>query len=430
VTTTHLSTVLPRLADDMLFVTTSTNRRANLDLYWWEPFPDTEFLWKNLYKRVSICNAVLHNVEEFSAEPGDGDRCIKGEAHFLRAAFYYYLVNFYAKPFASTAATDPGVPLKLSPDVEDKRYTRHTLQACYEQILRDLETAATCLEGIHSGVYRAGEMAARLLLGRVHLYMGNWEAAVSASDVVIGSAVHTLLDYDAIWKGDPSLLADVVHADSPEVIFSNGTNAYNSMEYYYPNTYYCRANDEIAALYDDDDLRRRYFFRGQTATGTLAPRKKYSTSGKEVSDYFILRLPEAYLNKAEALVMLGRDAEAIATLRALLEKRYIAGTLPAVNLAGEALLNFIRDHRRMEFTFEGQRYFDLRRYAVSAKWPYQKEIRHPYYSPGGTEISGERVLGKYDDEPEYYVIPIPESEIMNNAGALIQNDTRAQKLPL
>ena len=421
---TDLYIVLPKLTDDLLFWRSNASTRGSLDLYWWDPIPNTESIWKDYYRRISIVNAVIHDIEEFKDEPGEGYRKIKGEACFLRASFYYYLMNLYAKPYsAAHASTDMGVPLKLNPAVEDRRFARNTVQECYDQILQDLNMAIECLKGISTSVYRAGEMAPRFLLSRIHLYMGNWEEAITQCDLILASPAYRLLDYNTVG---PVASADVVWAGSPEVVFTNGQCAYGEMEFY-PSTFYSRASDEIIAMYDGDDLRRAYFFRGD---GPLSPRKKRSSGRTNISDYFIFRLPEIYLNKAEALAMQEKYSEAIAAVQALRTTRFVTGTLPALSLSGEELVNFIRDDRRREFTFEGQRWFDLRRYAVSPKWPYQKEIRHPYYAVGGTEVIGDRVLGKYDDEPEFYVLPIPESEIVNNAGVLIQNAPRGQKLPL
>ena len=417
--------VLPKLTDDLLFWRSNVATTTSLDLYWWDPMPNTESIWKDYYKRISIANAVIHDVEEFSDEPGDSYRMVKGEAHFLRAAFYYYLVSLYAKPYTvEHSPTDPGVPLKLSPAIEDRRFARNTAQECYDQIVKDLTVAIECLDGISSGIYRAGEMPARFLLSRIHLYMGNWEEAVKQCEIILNHRAYSLLDYNVVG---PVASADVVWAGSPEIVFSNGQCAYGAMAYYTYNTSYSRASDELINLYETNDLRRDYFYRGD---GPTSPRKKRSSGTTDISDYFIFRLPEIYLTQAEALTMLGRDSEAITAVQALRKTRFVTGTLPALTLSGETLVNFIRDDRRREFAFEGQRWFDLRRYAVSPKWPYQKEIRHPYYPTGSTEIAGDRVLGKYADEPEFYVIPIPESEIVSNAGVLIQNPPRAQKLPL
>ena len=102
-----------------------------------------------------------------------------------------------------------------------------------------------------------------------------------------------------------------------------------------------------------------------------------NTKDGSCSDFFLLRLPEVYLNKAEALAMLEKTTEAIETIQTLREQRVKTGTLGDLQLSGEELVNYIRNERRLELTFEGQRWFDLRRYAVCPKWPFQKEIHHP-----------------------------------------------------
>ena len=414
--------------DDVLFEATTHHRPsadgvAPMPFYWWEPEVNTESTWKTLYQRISIMNVILSEIDEFRDEPGDTYRRVKGEAYFLRAAYYYFLVNIYAKPYhPQHSLTDPGVPLKLDPVVLDKQYARDPVKACYDQIVSDLEAAVSHLEGLTSATtYRAGVMAARLLLSRVHLYMGNWEEVVRQCDAVLADRSYHLLDFNGF---EPLAAVNAVWAKSPETIFSNGRN-YSS--FFVLRTasgdnlrFYFRGSDEILSLYGSGDLRKEYFFRRDNS---WFPQK--STDDYDGSDFFMLRLPEAYLNKAEALVCLGRDAEAVPLIRALREKRLKEGTPGEITATGEELLNIVRDERRREFTFEGHRWFDLRRNAVHPKWPFQKEIRHPYYVL--SEVVGDIVLGKYDDDRAYYVMPVPEFEIALSGGVMVQNEKRVLK---
>lgn len=228
---------------------------------------------------------------------------------------------------------------------------------------------------------------------------------------------YSLLDYNTL-----TTTSNVISAKSPETIFTSGATTYTNTPFLPFINYYFRASEEILAAYSSNDLRRKFYFRGYSA---YAPRKMLNTKDGSCSDFFLLRLPEVYLNKAEALAMLEKTTEAIETIQTLREQRVKTGTLEDLQLSGEELVNYIRNERRLELTFEGQRWFDLRRYAVCPKWPFQKEIHHPYYVE--TEIKGARVLRKYDEEPEFYVLPLPENEIVLNGGTLIQNATREQK---
>ena len=409
--------------DDMLFITSSTDRYPACDFYWWEPYVETENTWKALYERINIINAVLDEVDRFIDEPGDNYRKVKGEALFLRSAYYYLLVNLYAQPYSAQTAAGPGVPLKLISTIEDKRYSRNTVGECYDRIVKDLGDAVELLKGIHPDTpYKAGEMSARMLLGRVHLYMGNWEEAAAQCNAVISSPLYRLLNYNAIeYDGVMINMPSVVSKSTPEMIFSAGVTTTGAQAFSITTTMFGYSS-ELEASYTVDDLRLTYFFRGNPFYGKTL-QKRTRLLDDRCSDFFALRLPEAYLNRAEALAMLGRDQLAAADLLAIRKNRIPEPA--AISETGESLVNLIRDERRREFVFEGQRWFDLRRYAVSPKWPFEKEIRHPYYEY--STITGDLVLKPYSQEPEYYVLPLPENEVQLNGGALVQNPVRALK---
>jgi hypothetical protein len=410
----------------MLFVASNTSRLSGLSFYWWQPDADTQTAWGNLYKRIGVLNAILDEVERFRDEPGDGYRKVKGEALFLRAGYYYYLVNLYGLPYCeASAATDPGVPLKLTSTIEDKRFSRDPVDVCYRSIVADLHASIACLKGLVPLTnYRASEMAARTLLGRVALYTHDWETARLQCDTILERGNYRLVDHNT--QG-PAEQANTVSFNSVDMIFTSGdlTTVINSRDFGFTASPKFRASDELLALFPADDLRRIYYHL-RYPNPTLQAETIQKNIGRLVaacSDIFVLRLPEVYLNRAEALVMLDRDDEAIADLQALRACRFAAPD--AINLSDSLLLAFVRDERRREFCFEGQRWFDLRRYAVYPTWPFQREIRHPYYEY--TTISGDMVLKKFDEEPQYYVLSIPENEVVLNGGALTQNPVRVWK---
>lgn len=74
--------------------------------------------------------------------------------------------------------------------------------------------------------------------------------------------------------------------------------------------------------------------------------------------------------------MLHRDGEAMNLLNEFRKQR-IDGY---VDLAytGNELVDEIRTERRKELCFEGHRWFDLRRYAANAEYPYTKTLVHAY----------------------------------------------------
>ena len=78
-------------------------------------------------------------------------------------------------------------------------------------------------------------------------------------------------------------------------------------------------------------------------------------------DIKILRAAEARLNKAEALYELGQETAARAALDEVRTRRY---ENPPSGESGTALRDAIRLERRLEFAFEYQRFFDLKRWGL------------------------------------------------------------------
>jgi hypothetical protein len=205
------------------------------------------------------------------------------------------------------------------------------------------------------------------------------------------------------------------------MIFTSGGMTTSNMDFMAINVTKFQPGAELLALFPANDLRRVYYIRGTQPN--LIIQKYANRTVAACSDVFVLRLPEVYLNRAEALVMLDRDDEAIADLQSLRACRL--ADPGAINLSDSLLLALVRDERRRELCFEGQRWFDLRRYAVYPTWNFQREIRHPYYEY--TSVSGDMVLKTFDEEPRYYTLAIPENEILLNGGALEQNPAREWK---
>ena len=183
------------------------------------------------------------------------------------------------------------------------------------------------------------------------------------------------------------------------------------------------------------DLRERVFLEPSSSycPGYFFIRKTpdYSNNRKgsvKVYDACLFRSAEVYVNKAEAQAMLDQP-DAISTVKVLMEKRYKDGVLPAIDgLKGKGLVDFIREERRRELPCEGHRWFDLRRYAVSPKYPELKEITHGVYQSAMASLKPGVYDGSYTLKPygqdNAWVLPIPDYEIIFDRGAMVDNDKR------
>lgn len=403
--------------------------------HYWEKNPYVAFgvpykdgTWSRLYAHIGVLNVILFKVDEFTDDPKELYNRVKGEAQFLRAAYYFWLVNLYAKPYQkATASVDLGVPLKLTEYVEDKYFSRNSVEEIYAQIVKDLEAAVKNLSGVNpTNLHQAGEGAALALLSRVYLYMERWEDCVRLCDQILKKG-YSLVDLNTHDEN-----ASFASITSPETIFTQGTNVTSCVFRYQDRYINCfQPSKDLRESYHPDDLRKKCFFYELSSPwyGTEFLFRKtnsdplnYTIDKKEVSDNSLIRLPEIYLNKAEALAMLGnRDGEAASTLQELRLKRYAAGKVEPVVQTGKELVELIRNERRWELCFEGHRWFDLRRYAVNSKYPYSEPIEHKYFDEA-VNTKRYRLLKRYSENEGAYVLPIPVEDIIYNSGVLQQNE--------
>lgn len=411
---------------------------TNVSLKWvgfhyWLPNPrtasdgvvaTTDNIFTNTYKRIARINTVFHNIPllKDKGEPQTVLRRISGEAHFLRAFYYFLLVNSYGMPYKpATASSDFGVPLKTDATIKDQFVSRSTTKQVYDQIVEDLLLAETELEGFNlSSTIRANQAAVQSLLSRVYLFMENYEKSIEYADKVIGHNNYLIADLNNHVAGK-----DFLKRNSPEVVFTMKlpqTTMYGATKTENPFLEFYRVSDDLAMLYAQGDLRRTVFFI-QSSKGYLKIGKKREDGNNNIedaSDTYLLRLSELYLNKAEALAALDRFEEAATTLQELRKKRFKPENLDVITSTGAELMSRIRDERRLELCFETHRWFDLRRYGVNSKYPFGKSIRHTSLVASGTTwvVNGYYELRPYDQDKAAYIIPIATDEIEFNQGRL------------
>ncbi len=403
--------------------------------------------WEQIYKHINVANNIIFSAKDLSeATQSDklGKEKVDGEARFLRAYYYFFLVNLYGKAYTpNTASTDLGVPIKTSETVEDKSFQRNTVQECYDLILSDLQTAETELTeyGSQKSIYRADSTAVNFLLSRVYLYMQNWKKASEYAQKVIDSHPD-LLQLNSLQQNK-----GIVSTSSVENIFSMGSNALCdiTLDQYKSFT----ITDSIYNLYSDNDLRKTKFFwtygkfhgykkldmvsTSLTQTEDMpdyyfyAYESPWSKRMSDMSDKFLFRSSEAYLTKAEAEAYMGHEEEARTLINTLRQYRYKPGTDYKVTASGEDLVKLIRDERERELCLEGQRWFDLRRYGVCEKYPESKSITHHYYYYVDRQSSVKTSCHTFTLEPNDwgYVLPIPHETLTTNTG--MQDNVRGDR---
>ena len=214
------------------------------------------YTFNKLYEHINICNMALYEIDKQSGNTTaerEAITRIKGEAHFLRAAYYFVLLNLYGKPYQASSSTDLGVPIKLTEMIEDVKFNRNTVAEVYAQVLADLSQAESFLEDVaHKSIYRADINAVNLLQSRVCLYMCDYENAQAYANKVIGRK-NTLTDLNS-FSGNIFLTET-----SDELIFTMGKYA-NFQELISWNYKGFGVNEVYYNAIPDDDLRKSIFF--------------------------------------------------------------------------------------------------------------------------------------------------------------------------
>jgi hypothetical protein len=123
--------------------------------------------WGLPYDVILQANFAMQGKETLEQQGEDPDilNAMIGEAHFLRAWGYFWLVRLYG-----------GVPLVLTPEPseENLNLARSSVEDVYDQILEDLELATLYLPGSQPELGRVTKWAAKALRSKVYLTMAGW----------------------------------------------------------------------------------------------------------------------------------------------------------------------------------------------------------------------------------------------------------------
>jgi hypothetical protein len=323
--------------------------------------------WAGTYTNIFSCNAAIEGLTSSNSLTPAVKQQLLGEASFMRAFFYFYLVNLYG---------DVAMPLSSDYKV-NASLSRTPKEQVYQQIISDLQKAetnlsvnyldATVLNSTTERV-RPTKWAADALLARVYLYTGNWAGAKAQTDSVINNAnLFGLLPLnqvflragpgvnEAIWQLQPVNTGWNTEDAKAFIVPSNGPGrGLNAGAY---------LSDNLRNSFEATDNRRAQWVDSTIVGGTTFyyPYKyTVNTLKAPVTEYLMmLRLGELYLIRAEAKAQLGDVAGAASDLNAIRSRAGLVATSAANQVD---LLAAIIHERQVELFAElGHRWLDLKR---------------------------------------------------------------------
>jgi len=353
--------------------------------------------WSYPYQQIFYANVVLDGLDKLDENTKNsvGFRSIKGGALFFRASAYYYLAQLFTRQYQpATAASDPGVPLHLSSDV-NLRPGRGTVQNVYDRVLTDLKDAAGLLPLSTAYKSRPSQPAAMGFLARVYLTMGDYADAEKSARQTL--AQHSkLMDYNNLdslsTRPFPASLPD----GNDEVLFHAV-----SLTYSFTSSLQTSINGSVLDSYSSNDLRKKLFFYFAFSPYVILKNSYAGSAGPFAG----IATDEVYLIAAESMARQNKVSDAMQMLNALSVTRYKKSSfIPFAAADQESALTLILQERRKElFTNQGMlRWVDLRRLNLDAK----------------RAVTLKRTLGgkTYELPPNdnRYVFPIPDNEIQNS----------------
>ncbi|MEO8794262.1 MAG: RagB/SusD family nutrient uptake outer membrane protein [Daejeonella sp.] len=322
-------------------------------MYTWEKdnlFEDGYNDWSELYSTIFYSNTAVEALNELVPVPQNQASWnnVKGQALFYRAKSYFEGSLIWSKAYnESTAATDLGLPLRLSSDF-NKEVGRSSVKQTYDQVLKDLEQAILLLPVAVPHVMRPSKAAANALMARVCLSMGKYEQAFFFANSSLQEK-STLIDYNDLQTDDENPFLPYNQEVLHESFISAPDPIYNSN---------ARIVPELLEMYDDNDLRKQLFF-APNEDGSFFFKGSYEGSPNLFSG---LATDEVYLMRAECYARDGKIVEALADLNTLLEKRWKIGTfIPFSAASPQEALDIILNERRKELLMRGLRWMDLKR---------------------------------------------------------------------
>lgn len=355
--------------------------------------PWTSNMWQALYATINAANNIIDEVPKMDESMISSEKkdYYIGEAKFIRALQYFFLVRAFER-----------VPLKLKATKEgdDLNTPQATKEETYSQIIKDLTESIALLptENPYSGDEsrgRASHWGAKALLAKVYLYQASFtndykKAADLANEVIQAGGYSLVSDFSTIWTTQ----------NTNESIFElqfddQATNPLASVANDNPSVLFFAKDSTVLDLYDDADKRKNFTIKkGSNNNYFMGKFPNFSPASQNVS---VIRLAELYLIHAEAKARVDNSVSqaAYASLKMVQDRAGITKPISTYNGLA-SFITAVQEEKERELMFEGETWFDF----VRTKFALKKY----------------KTLTK----EEYMVYPIPTAQI-SLGGGLTQN---------
>lgn len=372
----------------------------------------------NDYDGIAKTNAVLQRIDGATID-ASLKSSLKGQAEFLRAFYYFDLVQYFG-----------GVPLHLKEvsTVSEAALPRSSAADVYKQIIADATDAANLLPATQTPKGQATKGSAKMLLGYVYMTLKQYADAEKVLREVTTLGYSLLPDYASVFdpanKNSAESIFEVQYLQGAQGVQSNFAyqfapgvtdtknitgqtgNSQNLGDWNIPT-------DDLIAAYEPGDKRKAASIAnsyinpaGMTVAQPfvikyLHPHAQFNNTN---DDWPVYRYADALLLLAESLNEQNKSTEAIPLLNQVRARASLAATTAS---SQADLRTAIAKERRVELAFENHRWLDLVRTGqaipvLTAFGTRQKQTRS-YLSASTYNVTQDRLI-----------FPIPQNELLIN----------------
>lgn len=350
--------ILGEVTGDNVYLSTSNGNRfiPSWKLSWVVSDPDVTGVWNRAYAVILRANNIINSIPVISDGTTEEKNFAKGQALFVRALAHFDLLRFFAEPYVIGGGASLGVPVITKFEVGSP--ARNTVDQVYAQIIADLTEAKSILAEDINNPFNAGSYAASALLARVYLYKGDNAAAIAEATRVINAGyviqpANSLADF----YNTPGTKEDIFTLKILDIQTAGSDNL--GQMYRKPGYGDIRVSPDLVNVLEPGDARSVFISAFNGSPSEFQNNKFTGQQGiAGLNSPKILRISEMYLVRAEAYAKEGNYTAAVADVNAIRTHRNLAALQ---NVANDAVLTAVLREKRVEFMFEGHRYFDLLR---------------------------------------------------------------------
>ena len=334
---------------------------------------DVAFPYRTFYRINRNANTILDAVDLANGPEAD-KKIIKGQALLYRAFCHFQLVQLYGKRYDASAMPNSQLGIPIVVKVSEEKLPRSTVEEVYTQINKDIDGALALLVGYNKPNNSHLDLrVAQGLKARVALVQQNWPAA--SSNAILARSGKSLMTTAAYTSGFNSytnsewMWGSFVNELQSESFANFG--AYMSRNFSSTVIRSCPKAifNKLLDRFPTTDVRSTLFSRNglhPNITLVATARKFPFTSQKFLAvstgdsrcDVPYMRIAEMFLIEAEAKAKMNDVTASQVLFNLAIERNsaYVRSTA-----IGQALVDEILLHRRIELWGEGFRFYDLKR---------------------------------------------------------------------